>query len=197
MNSNLALKRAVLWVAILNGAYFGIEFAVGMAIRSVSLLADSIDFLEDASINVLILIGLSLAVRARARLGSALAVIIAVPGISAFIAACDKFIHPAVPGAAELSATAFGALLVNATAAIILSRVKHHEHSLVQAAWLSARNDVLANLAIIAAAGATLWIPSAYWDVAVGLGIGVLNADAALKVWRRSRAEQKTAEPAA
>jgi Co/Zn/Cd efflux system component len=191
MNHN-AIRRAVAWAAILNGTYFGVEFTVGLSIRSVSLIADSIDFLEDASINLLILIGLGLAVAARARLGSLLAVIIAVPGVAAFVAAVDKFLHPAIPGAIELSATAFGALVVNATAAVILSRVKHHEHSLVQAAWLSARNDVFANVAIIAAAGMTALIPSAYWDVAVGLGIGVLNADAAVKVWRRARTEAKT-----
>lgn len=195
MIANFALRRAVIWVAILNAAYFGIEFAVGLSIRSVSLLADSIDFLEDTSINLLVLIGLGLAATARARLGSVLAAIIAVPGVTAFVAACDKFLHPDIPGVVELSATAFGALLTNATAALILSRVRHHEHSLVQAAWLSARNDVLANVAIIGAAVMTLAIPSAYWDVAVGLGIGVLNADAAIKVWRRSRAELR--DPAA
>jgi Co/Zn/Cd efflux system component len=43
-------------VAILNLAYFGVEFAVALAIGSVSLLADSIDFLEDASVNFLIVV---------------------------------------------------------------------------------------------------------------------------------------------
>ena len=45
------LRRAVALVAVLNLAYFGIEFAVALSIGSVSLFADSIDFLEDASIN--------------------------------------------------------------------------------------------------------------------------------------------------
>ena len=45
-------------VAALNLGYFGIEFAVALAIDSVSLFADSIDFLEDSSINLLILLGL-------------------------------------------------------------------------------------------------------------------------------------------
>ena len=39
-----------------SAAYFGIEFAVALAIGSVSLFADSIDFLEDASVNLLILV---------------------------------------------------------------------------------------------------------------------------------------------
>ena len=52
------LRSAVRLVAILNLAYFGIEFAVAGAIGSVSLFADSIDFLEDASVNFLILVAL-------------------------------------------------------------------------------------------------------------------------------------------
>jgi hypothetical protein len=42
----------------LNLAYFGVEFGVAVAIGSVSLFADSIDFLEDASVNFLIAVSL-------------------------------------------------------------------------------------------------------------------------------------------
>ena len=52
------LKRIVLIVATLNFAYFFIEFAVALAAGSVSLLADSVDFLEDTAINLLIFIAL-------------------------------------------------------------------------------------------------------------------------------------------
>jgi Co/Zn/Cd efflux system component len=44
------LRRVVRFLAVLNLTYFGIEFAVARVIRSVSLLADSIDFLEEASV---------------------------------------------------------------------------------------------------------------------------------------------------
>ena len=194
MESKQQLRRAVLWVAVLNAAYFGVEFVVGTSIRSVSLIADSIDFLEDSSINLLILVGLGMAARSRARMGSVLAIIIFIPGLAALVSAVDKFLHPAVPGVTAMSVTAFGALLTNGLAALILSRVRHHEGSLVTAAWLSARNDVLANVAIIAAALASLWIASPAWDIAVGLAIVVLNSDAAIQVWRRSRAALKSAD---
>jgi len=42
------LRRVVRLVALLNLAYFGIEFSVSLAIGSVSLFADSVHFLEDA-----------------------------------------------------------------------------------------------------------------------------------------------------
>ncbi|NCU78408.1 MAG: cation transporter, partial [Actinobacteria bacterium] len=51
-------------------------------------------------------------------------------------------------------------------------------------AYLSARNDALANIAVITAGVITmLWI-SPIPDLIVGISIGILNADAAVKVWR-------------
>jgi hypothetical protein len=47
---NQSLRPVVGLVAILNLADFGVEFAVATAIGSVSLFADSVDFLEDASV---------------------------------------------------------------------------------------------------------------------------------------------------
>ena len=67
------LRRAVWLVALLNLAYFGVEFAVALAIGSVSLFADSVDFLEDTSVNFLILAALGWSARHRAKVGMALA----------------------------------------------------------------------------------------------------------------------------
>ena len=75
-----ALRRAVMTVALANLAYFGVEFAVALSIGSVSLFADSVDFLEDASVNFLILVALGWSARSRARVGMALAAILLVPG---------------------------------------------------------------------------------------------------------------------
>ena len=69
-------------MALLNLAYFGVEFAVALAIGSVSLFADSVDFLEDTSVNLLILLALGWTMRARARVGMALAVLLLVPGLA-------------------------------------------------------------------------------------------------------------------
>ena len=52
------LRQTVALVALLNLGYFSVEFAVALAIGSVSLFADSIDFLEDAAVNALILLAL-------------------------------------------------------------------------------------------------------------------------------------------
>ena len=76
------LRRVVGWVALANLAYFGVEFAVATSIGSVSLFADSVDFLEDASVNFLIVVALGWSARNRARVGMALAMILLVPGLA-------------------------------------------------------------------------------------------------------------------
>ncbi len=188
-----ALRRVVLVVAALNLAYFGVEFAVARAIGSVSLLADSIDFLEDASVNLLIALALGWSLVARSRVGMLMAVLLLLPGLATLWMAWQKFNAPVPPAAWALSAAALGALVVNLGCAALLARYRQQGGSLMRAAFLSARNDAYANLAIIAAAGATVFTASGWPDLAVGLGIAAMNADAAWEVWAAARQEQADA----
>lgn len=192
----MSLSRAVRAVAALNLAYFLVEFTVALNIGSVSLFADSVDFLEDASVNLLIAVALGWTARNRARLGMALAAILLVPGVATLATAWAKFAQFAVPAPVPLSLTGLGAMAVNLSCALILARHRHHEGSLTQAAFLSARNDVLANVAIVAAGlvTASLW-RSAWPDLLVGLGIAVLNANAAREVFNAARREHTEARP--
>ena len=187
-------QRIVLLVAILNLAYFGVEFGVAIAIRSVSLFADSVDFLEDASINLLIALALSWTAVKRARVGMALAAILLVPSIAALWQAWQKFLAPTPPAAAPLTLVRVGALLVNFTCTLILTRIRAYSGSLTRAAFLSARNDVVANVAIITAGVLTAYTLSGWPDLIVGFGIIVMNAGAAAEVWSAARREYSVAK---
>jgi Co/Zn/Cd efflux system component len=187
-------REAVRLVAILNLAYFGIEFAVALNIGSVSLFADSVDFLEDALVNFLILFSLAWSATARARVGMALAGILLVPGLATVLMAWHKLLVPTPPEPLALSATGLGALAINLSCAFMLARFRAHSGSLSHAAFLSARNDALANIAIMAAACVTVFYPSAWPDLIVGLGIAALNADAAKAVYTAARKEHAEAQ---
>jgi len=188
-----ALHRAVRLVALLNLAYFGIEFAVALAIGSVSLFADSIDFLEDASVNLLIVLALGWSPVARARMGMALAVILLLPALALLWALWRKLQLPVPPAPLPLSATGLGALGVNLVCALLLVRFRAHAGSLSRAAFLSARNDALANVAIIGAGAATVLAGNAWPDLAVGIGIALLNAGSAREVWTAAHGEHRQA----
>jgi Co/Zn/Cd efflux system component len=130
MKNEDALRRTVRLVALLNIAYFGIEFTVAVAIGSVSLFADSIDFLEDASINFLILIALGWTPRNRARVGMALAGILLLPGVATIWTAWEKFNTLIPPEPLALSLTGLGAFAVNLLCALMLTRYRSHRGSL-------------------------------------------------------------------
>ena len=189
-----ALRRTVITVAALNLVYFGVEFAVALSIASVSLFADSIDFLEDAAVNSLIALALSWTLQARARMGAVLAGLLLVPGLATLWMVWQKFNLPVAPDAQALSLAGLGALVVNLWCAYLLARFRHQGGSLTKAAFLSARNDALGNVAIIAAGWATALTASAWPDLAVGVAIAVMNADAAREVWEAAREEHREAQ---
>jgi Co/Zn/Cd efflux system component len=93
------------------------------------------------------------------------------------------------PAPLPLSLTGAGALLVNFVCALILVRVRHHGGNLGLATFLSARNDVFANAAIILAGLVTGYTLSLLPDLLVGLGIAILNAGAAVEVYRAAGEE--------
>jgi Co/Zn/Cd efflux system component len=191
-----ALRRTVAIVALLNLGYFGVEFAVALAIGSVSLFADSVDFLEDASVNLLILLALGWTARSRARTGMALSAILLAPAIATVWTAWQKFNVPIAPDPIPLSLAGAGALAVNLFCALLLVRFRHHAGSLTRAAFLSARNDALANLGIIAAGAVTAFAWRSAWpDLIVGAVIAAMNLDAAREVWEAARAEHAAARP--
>jgi Co/Zn/Cd efflux system component len=181
MNS---IRNVVRIVAIANLTYFAVEFFFALRIGSVSLFADSIDFLEDASVNILIFIGLGWSLVARKRLSRFFALLLMIPAVSVVISTVYKINNPSAPSGEVISFVAFGALIVNFTCAFLLAKFRQNQQSLVLAAYLSARNDALANIAVITAGVITMLWVSPIPDLIVGISIGMLNADAAVKVWR-------------
>lgn len=187
------LRRIVGVVALLNLAYFGVEFTVAYAIGAVSLFADSIDFLEDTAVNFLVFVALAWSAQRRARAGQVLAGLLLLPVAAVIWALAQKWNAPVPPPPQALGLTGLGALAVNLFCAGLLARYRNAQGSLTRAAFLSARNDALGNVAVIAAGLVTALHPSIWPDVAVGVGIAALNGGAAWEVWMRARRERLAA----
>lgn len=188
------LRRTVLAVAGLNFGYFWVEIAVALAIGSVSLFADSVDFLEDTAVNLLIFVALGWSLRARAVAGKVMAGIILVPALAAAWQAISKFRDPVAPEVWSLVITAGGAIVVNAICTWLLARYRSEQGSMTTAAFLAARNDVIINALIIAMGLATWWTASGWPDLVLGVVIIVLNLRAAAEVWEAATEEQLAAK---
>lgn len=189
--TSLSLKQAVSLAAVLNLAYFGVEFVVALHIGSLSLLADSADFFEDAAVNFLVIAALGWSARRRAQTGMFLSGVLLLPAVAFLWTLARKFSAPVPPDAVQLTLTGLGALAINLFCAFLLVRFRHHGGSLTNAAFLSARNDVVANIGIIGAGAVTALTHSIWPDIIVGLAIAAMNLDAARAVWTAAREEHR------
>ncbi len=190
-----ALRRTLLWVIALNLSYFFVEIGIAVSIGSVSLFADSVDFLEDAAINGLIYLALGWPLARRALSGKAMALFILFPAAAALITAILKFADPVAPDPLSLIFTAGGAVVINAICAYMLMKFRHDGGSMTKAAWLAARNDVFINLAVIAMGILTLTlVPNGWPDIVLGLLIVAINIGAAREVWEAATEEHLAAK---
>lgn len=185
------LKSIVARVAILNLSYFAIEFYFAQRFNSVALFSDSLDFLEDASVNILIFLSFSLAVIWRARLSYIFAFLLLLPGCSFLYNALQQISNPITPNGDGMSIVGLGALCVNIYCAIILNKFKEIKGGLAKAAYFSARNDAIANILIIIAGIVTLFWLSAIPDLIVGSMIFLMNADSARAILKATNREHK------
>lgn len=188
-------RTIVLTVALLNLAGCLVEAGIAAVIGSASLFADAADFLEDFLINILVVTALGWSLASRRKAASyVLAGLILIPAVSAIGMAIWKMVTHEPPEALALSATAVGAMIINLVCALLLAQLRSAGSALTRGAWLAARNDVAANLLILAAGVVTLFWFSAWPDIVVGLVVGVINLRAANEVFEQARAEDPELE---
>ncbi len=132
----MGLKKTVLLVASLNFGYFAVELSFSQVFNSLSLLSDSLDFLEDSAINLLIFLAFAWSALARKRLSYLLALILLIPGAVFIAEAISKFNEPIVPNGFGMSVIGLGALFVNVFCAFILTKHKSEEGGLASARHL-------------------------------------------------------------
>jgi Co/Zn/Cd efflux system component len=177
---------------LLNGAMFGVEFVGGMVARSLSLFADSMDFLSDAVNYAITLMVLGLSARAKAR--AALFKGLSLGGVGLWVAGNLAWTlgHGTVPHAEIMGGVGLAALAVNAGVALALYRWRHGDANM-ESIWLCSRNDALGNCAVLLAASG-VWATDSYWpDLSVAVVLAWLPLSAAVKIVRRSLAELRAA----
>jgi Co/Zn/Cd efflux system component len=184
-----ARQRRVLTVVLaINAAMFLIELVAGLLAHSTALIADSVDMLGDA-----IVYGFSLYVVGRGPVwqgrGALLkGAVMAVFGLGVLVEASLKIARGLVPAAELMSVIGVVALAANASVLVFLWRHRSDDINM-GSAWLCSRNDVVANAAVVLAAGAVALTGSAWPDIVVGLGIAALFGASAIEVIRRARRE--------
>jgi Co/Zn/Cd efflux system component len=192
--SKLRKQQArVLWtVLFINLGMFVVEFGAGLWADSLSLAGDSLDMLGDALVYASSLYVIDKGSKAQAGSAFLKGIVMFLFAIAVFAKASYQLFVGATPEATIMSTVGIVALAANLFCLLLLTR--HRKDNLnMSAVWLCSRNDIIANMSVLAAAGLVSWTYSALPDLGVGLLLTFIFSKSAGKVLSQSwKAMQQT-----
>ena len=184
-----ARQRRVLWLVLaLNAAMFVIEMVASWYAGSTALLADALDFLADTASYAITLYVLARSARWKAGAALIKGAAMGVFGIGVIAVALYRATDPALPEAAVMGGVGALALAANAGSAALLYWHRGDDLNM-RSVWLCSRNDAIANIAVILAAGAVAVTATAWPDLAAGVLIAGLELSAAYSITRQALGE--------
>lgn len=175
------VRRVLLIVLAINLVMFAAEFTAGLAARSTALMADSVDMLGDALVYMLSLFALARGPRWQA--GAALAKGIAIAALGVGVAA--EAIAKIVSGVTPITGTMllFGSIALVANVVCLALLYGHRNRDVnMSSTFECSRNDVIANIGVLLAAGGVRIFDAGWPDIAVGAVIALLFGRSAVRV---------------
>lgn len=184
-------------VLLLNATMFVVEFGAGVIAGSAALMADSVDMLGDALVYAVSLYALDRGIRWRAGAALAKGVFILALGVGVLIEIGVKITLGVPPASGLMLAIGSLALLANLSCVALLWPYRRHDVNL-SSTFECSRNDVVANVGVIAAAGLVAATASPWPDIVVAAGIAALFLRSAVRVifeaWPQWRGHAHPAE---
>jgi Co/Zn/Cd efflux system component len=181
--------RRILWIALaVNFAMFAVEIGAGLAAQSVSLLADSLDFLGDAANYGIALFVLGMALQWRARAALLKAASMGLFGVWVAGSTIQHALAGTVPEAPVMGMVGALALAANLGVAVLLYRWRDGDSNM-RSVWICTRNDAIGNLAVLAAAAGVFGSGAGWPDYLVAAIMSGLALTGAFQVTRQALAE--------
>jgi cation diffusion facilitator family transporter len=189
-------RRVLIAVLLINAVMFVVEFGAGIAAGSASLMADAVDMLGDAFVYGLSLYALTRGARWKAGAALAKGGFILLFGLGVLIEVGVKIATGVPPSSPIMLAVGGVALIANLTCLALLWSHRTTDVNM-SSTFECSRNDVIANLGVLAAAGAVFWLRSPWPDIVAGSAIAALFLRSAARVLRSAWPEFKRPVPVA
>jgi cation diffusion facilitator family transporter len=179
-------RRRVLQIVLaINLAMFFVEFGAGVVAHSTALMADSVDMLGDAVVYILSLYALSRGNRWKAGAALAKGGLILAFGAAVAIEVVRKLQTGVVPISSLMALFGGIALLANLTCLLMLYRHRDEDVNM-SSTFECSRNDVVANVGVLAAAAAVFVTGRGWPDIVAGSIVAALFLRSAFRVVRRA-----------
>lgn len=179
-------QKIVLWsVLLINCVMFVAELSTGFKSGSLLLTGDSLDMLGDALVYASILYVINRGSKTQAEPALLKGIIMFLSAVAVFAGAYYQIKVGIVPEVQVMNVMGFMALLANLLCLYLLT--KHRNDNInMSSVWLCCRNDIIANISILGAAGLVLLTGSLLPDLIVGVLLTFLFAKSAGKVLSQS-----------
>lgn len=179
------IRRVLVVVMMLNLMMFVLEFGAGIIADSAALMADSVDMLGDGLVYGISLYALERSLRWRAGMALAKGAFILALGLGIIVEIVLKLLWGHPPASGLMLVFGFMALVVNLSCLALLWPYRRHDVNL-SSTFECSRNDVMANVGVIAAAYLVSVTASPWPDVAIAVVIAFLFLRSAVRVTREA-----------
>jgi Co/Zn/Cd efflux system component len=190
-NTSPGFKQVLWTVLAINAAMFAVEIGAGIAAGSASLLADALDFLGDAANYAISLMVVGMALRYRAGAALAKGVTMGLFGLWVLGVAAWHAWHGTLPQAGTMGMVGVAALLANGLSFALLWAYRSGDSNM-RSAWICTRNDVLGNLAVLAAAAGVFGTGAGWPDLLVAAIMAALALQGSWVVVRHALYELRS-----
>ena len=179
-------RRVLGIVMVVNAVMFVVEFGFGLIARSSAMMADSVDMLGDATVYALSLYALGRDERWQAGAALAKGGLILAFALGILIESAVKIAQGVMPSSTIMLIVTTIALLANLACLWLLWGFRKLNVNMASTFECS-RNDVMANVGVLIAAGLVARIGSGWPDIVVGLIIALLFLRSAGRVLASAR----------
>lgn len=174
-------RQVLVIVLAINACMFVAEFGAGIVAGSTALMADATDMLGDALVYAVSLYALGRTERWKAGAAMFKGLFILTLGIGVGVNVALKIQSGVPPSSAMMLVFGALALIANLACLRLLWRFRREDVNMASTFECS-RNDVISNVAVLAAAGAVALVQSPWPDILIGSAMALLFLRSAFRV---------------
>ncbi|MGD8593875.1 MAG: cation transporter [Gammaproteobacteria bacterium] len=166
-------SRVLMVLLGINAVMFLVEITLGIVSESTALIADSLDMLADATVYGIGLYAVGRPLLAKIRAAHISGLFQLTLGASVLVDVLRRLVWGSEPESLLMISIGVVALVANVICLKLIS--KHREGEIhMRASWVFSKNDVIANLGIIAGGVLVYALGSRFPDLLIGLAISII-----------------------